>query len=54
MSSANLESVTAALQNARVSPSGVSFAGKSLKLDSEEDGIFQNATVSIDYYNISF
>lgn len=39
MSSANLDSLTTALENTRVSPSGVSFAGKSLKLDSEEDGI---------------
>ncbi|KAJ8925020.1 hypothetical protein NQ315_001186 [Exocentrus adspersus] len=37
MSSINLDSVTEALQNARVSPSGVSFAGRSLKLDTEED-----------------
>ncbi|KAJ8965599.1 hypothetical protein NQ317_004358 [Molorchus minor] len=32
-----LDSVTEALENTRVSPSGVSFAGKSLKLDTEED-----------------
>ncbi|KAJ8927708.1 hypothetical protein NQ314_019796 [Rhamnusium bicolor] len=37
MASTNLESVTAALQNTHVSPSGVSFSGKSLKLDSEDD-----------------
>lgn len=34
----NLDSVTSALQKTHVSPNGVSFAGKSLKLDSENDG----------------
>nr|XP_023018802.1 LOW QUALITY PROTEIN: ran GTPase-activating protein 1-like [Leptinotarsa decemlineata] len=37
MSSINIDSVTSALQNTRVSPTGVTFAGKSLKLDTEED-----------------
>ncbi|KAG5895121.1 hypothetical protein JTB14_008558 [Gonioctena quinquepunctata] len=36
MTSFNLDLVTAALENTRVSPSGVSFAGKSLKLDTED------------------
>lgn len=38
MATFNLDAVTAALQNTRVSPSGISFAGKSLKLDNENDG----------------
>ncbi|RZC35372.1 ran GTPase-activating protein 1 [Asbolus verrucosus] len=37
MSNTNIENITSALESTRVSPSGVSFAGKSLKLDSEED-----------------
>ncbi|KAJ8953992.1 hypothetical protein NQ318_004283 [Aromia moschata] len=37
MSSVNLESLAEALQKTRVTQTGVSFAGKSLKLDTEED-----------------
>ncbi|KAI4471845.1 ran gtpase-activating protein 1 [Holotrichia oblita] len=36
----SIEDVTEALENTRVTISGVSFAGKSLKLDSENDGNF--------------
>lgn len=38
MAGLNLDSLTSALENTRVSPSGISFAGKSLKLDTENDG----------------
>lgn len=34
----NIDSVTASLQKTHVSPNGVTFAGKSLKLDNEKDG----------------
>lgn len=37
MSSFNVDFLAEALQSTKVSPSGVSFAGKSLKLDSEDD-----------------
>lgn len=37
-STSNIESVTASLQSTHVSPNGVTFAGKSLKLDNEKDG----------------
>ncbi|XP_072393302.1 ran GTPase-activating protein 1-like [Diabrotica undecimpunctata] len=37
MSDFNVDSIAAILENARVSDSGVSFAGKSLKLNTEED-----------------
>ncbi|CAG9828161.1 unnamed protein product [Diabrotica balteata] len=37
MSAFNVDSIAAILENARVSDSGVSFAGKSLKLNTEED-----------------
>lgn len=40
MSNVNVDSLVSALENTRVSASGVSFAGKSLKLDSEDDGEF--------------
>lgn len=38
MSGANVDELANALESTRVSPNGVSFAGKSLKLDTEEDG----------------
>lgn len=38
MANANVEDITSVLESTRVSPSGVSFAGQSLKLDSVEDG----------------
>lgn len=41
----SIEEVTGAFENTRVSASGVSFAGKSLKLDSENDGKY-NCNVS--------
>lgn len=34
----NLDSITESLQKTRVSSKGVTFAGKSLKLDNEKDG----------------
>jgi Ran GTPase-activating protein 1 len=37
MANANVEDITSVLESTRVSPSGVSFAGQSLKLDSVED-----------------
>lgn len=38
MAAFNLNDITSALQNTRVSPDGVTFEGKSLKLDTEDDG----------------
>lgn len=38
MSNPSVDEVATALESTHVTPSGVSFAGKSLKLDSEEDG----------------
>lgn len=38
MAAFNLDDVAKALEKTHVSPSGVSFEGKSLKLDSEQDG----------------
>lgn len=38
MASLNIDSLTSALEGTRVSDSGVSFAGKSLKLNTEDDG----------------
>lgn len=38
MDNLSVDDVASALENTRVSPSGVSFEGKSLKLDNEEDG----------------
>lgn len=38
MGDINLDQVTAALEGTRVTPSGVSFQGRSLKLDTEDDG----------------
>lgn len=38
MASSDLDDVAKALEKTHVSPSGVSFEGKSLKLDTEEDG----------------
>lgn len=46
-SSINVDSVTAALQKTHVSPNGVTFAGKSLKLDDEKDGMFTPQIVSL-------
>lgn len=40
-SSFNLDTITTALQKTHVSPNGVTFAGKSLKLDNENDGKFK-------------
>lgn len=38
MTSFNVDDVVNALESTHVSPNGVSFEGKSLKLDTEEDG----------------
>lgn len=38
MSNPSVDEVVSALENTRVSATGVSFEGKSLKLDNEEDG----------------
>lgn len=38
MAGFNMDDVAKALEKTHVTPSGVSFEGKSLKLDSEEDG----------------
>lgn len=48
-SSSNIDSVTASLQNTHVSPNGVTFAGKSLKLNDEKDG-----NIPLVYYFLCF
>lgn len=40
MSVPDLDEITSLLQKASFDRSGVSFAGKSLKLDSEDDGMY--------------
>lgn len=38
---ANLDTLTAALNKTSLTPGGVSFAGRGLKLNNAEDGIFK-------------
>lgn len=47
MANTNIDDLTNALESTRVSLSGVSFAGKSLKLDTVEDGkVMLNSALS--------
>lgn len=45
MSNTSVDEVVNALENTRVSPTGVTFEGKSLKLDNEEDGKLRAASL---------
>lgn len=49
MSNTSVDEVVNALENTRVSPTGVSFQSKSLKLNNEEDG--KNASESFELHN---
>lgn len=47
MASTTVDDLTAALESTKVTPSGVSFQGKSLKLDKEEDGKFYLCSLKV-------
>lgn len=52
-SSITLDSITASLEKTRVSNKGVTFAGKSLKLDNEKDGKSVQQSIPL-YYKYTF